>query len=51
MKIFRIKSIEDHKGETIVSEGLDANYYDIINYAMFALIRLVLEKEGTGDRG
>ena len=33
MKIFRIKSIEDHKGETIVSEGLDANYYDIINYS------------------
>lgn len=45
MKIFRVKSIEDHKGNTLVSEGLDANYYDIINYSMFALIRLVLEKE------
>lgn len=45
MKLFRIKSIEDHKGNTIISEGLDANYYDIINYSMFALIRLVLEKE------
>ncbi len=45
MKIFRIKSIEDHQGNTIVSEGLDANYYDLINYAMFCLIRLVLEKE------
>ena len=45
MKLFRIKSIEDHNGNTIVSEGLDANYYDIINYAMFALIRLVVEGE------
>lgn len=45
MKLFRIKSIEDHKGNTIISEGLDANYYDIINYSMFALIRLVLEHE------
>ena len=45
MKIFRIKSIEDHQGNTIVSEGLDANYYDLINYAMFCLIRLVVEKE------
>ena len=45
MKLFRIKSIEDHNGNTIISEGLDANYYDIINYSMFALIRLVLEKE------
>ncbi len=45
MKLFRIKSIEDHNGSTLVSEGLDANYYDIINYSMFALIRLVLEKE------
>ncbi len=45
MKIYRIKSIEDHKGNTIISEGLDANYYDIINYAMFCLIRLVLENE------
>ena len=45
MKLFRIKSIEDHQGNTIVSEGLDANYYDIINYAMFALIRLIVEGE------
>lgn len=40
MKLLRIKQIEDHHGETIISEGLDANYYDIINYAMFALIRI-----------
>ena len=40
MKLFRIKQIEDNQGKTIVSEGLDANYYDIINYAIFALIKL-----------
>ena len=45
MKIYRTKSIEDHQGNTLVSEGLDANYYDMINYAMFCLIRLVIEKE------
>jgi Nucleotide modification associated domain 1 len=40
MKLLRIKQIEGNKGETIVSEGLDANYRDILNYAAFALIRL-----------
>ncbi|MDR1757728.1 MAG: DUF1599 domain-containing protein [Bacteroidales bacterium] len=45
MKLLRIKSIEDNKGKTLVSEGLAANYQDIINYAMFALIRLTLENE------
>ncbi|MFO8129032.1 MAG: DUF1599 domain-containing protein [Bacteroidales bacterium] len=40
MKIQRIKQIEDHKGKTLASEGLDANYFDIINYAVFALIKL-----------
>lgn len=45
MKLLRIKQIEDNQGKTIVSEGLDANYYDMINYAMFALIRLVIEGE------
>jgi len=45
MKIYRTKSIEDHQGNTLVSEGLDANYYDMINYAMFCLIRLIIEKE------
>ena len=38
MKLLRIKQIEDNQGKTIVSEGLDANYMDIINYAVFALI-------------
>lgn len=40
MKLFRVKQIEDHKGETLISEGIDANYRDIMNYAIFALIRL-----------
>lgn len=42
MKLLRIKQIEDNHGNTIVSEGLDANYYDIINYAVFALIKLTI---------
>ena len=37
-KLLRVKQIEDNKGKTIVSEGLEANYQDIINYAVFALI-------------
>lgn len=45
MKINRTKQIEDHAGATLVSEGIDANYLDMINYAVFALIRLVVEKE------
>ena len=40
MKLMRVKQIEDNKGETFVSEGVDANYNDIINYAAFALIKL-----------
>lgn len=40
MKLLRIKSIEDNKGQTIISEGIDANYFDIINYSVFALIKL-----------
>lgn len=40
MKLLRIKQIEDNRGATLISEGLEANYMDIINYAIFALIRL-----------
>jgi hypothetical protein len=40
MKLMRIKQIEDRAGETFVSEGVDANYRDIINYALFALIKI-----------
>lgn len=37
-KLLRVKQIEDNNGKTIVSEGLDANYQDMINYAVFALV-------------
>ena len=40
MKIYRTKQIEGHDGATLVSEGIDANYMDMINYALFALIKL-----------
>ncbi len=40
MKLLRVKQIEDNKGKTLISEGIDANYLDIINYAIFALIKL-----------
>ncbi len=43
-KVLRTKSIEDNKGLTIVSEGLDANYLDMINYSIFALILLDEQK-------
>jgi len=39
-KILRIKQIEDNKGKTIISEGIDAGYMDIVNYAIFALIQM-----------
>jgi hypothetical protein len=37
-KIFRVKQIEDNKGATLISEGIDANYFDMLNYSVFALI-------------
>ena len=43
-KILRIKQIEDNKGKTLVSEGIDANYQDMINYAVFALILMDFKK-------
>jgi len=45
MKIYRIRQIEDNKGQTLISEGIDASYFDIINYATFALILLEEEKK------
>jgi hypothetical protein len=39
-KLLRIKQIEDNGGKTLVSEGIDANYHDMINYAVFALIHM-----------
>tara|TARA_B100000575_G_C23009300_1_gene581412 strand:+ start:451 stop:924 length:474 start_codon:yes stop_codon:yes gene_type:complete len=41
-KILRIKQIEDNDGKTLVSEGIDANYQDMINYSVFALIHMNL---------
>lgn len=40
MKLHRTKEIEDKEGKTLISEGIDANYLDIINYAIFALIKI-----------
>ncbi len=40
MKLLRIKQIEDNKGKTIISEGIDAGYMDIVNYSIFALIQM-----------
>jgi hypothetical protein len=40
MKLLRVKQIEDNSGKTIVSEGIKANYQDMLNYAIFALIKL-----------
>ncbi|WP_280673223.1 MULTISPECIES: DUF1599 domain-containing protein [unclassified Dysgonomonas] len=40
MKLYRTKQIEHNNGQTLVSEGIDANYMDMINYALFALIKL-----------
>lgn len=45
MKIYRTKQIESHGGKTIVSEGVDANYMDMINYALFGLIKLEYGEE------
>lgn len=44
MKIKRTKQIEDNQGKTIASEGIDANYLDMINYAVFAMIKIEFEK-------
>lgn len=45
MKLKRTKQIEDNQGKTEVSEGIDANYLDMINYAVFALIKIDFEKQ------
>ena len=45
MKLYRTKQIEDHEGHTLVSEGIEANYLDMLNYAVFGLIKLSLENE------
>lgn len=45
MKLMRTKQIEDNKGVTIISEGIDANYLDMINYAVFAMIKIEFENK------
>ena len=40
MKIYRTKQIEDNQGKTLISEGIDANYFDMINYSIFGLIKM-----------
>jgi len=44
-KIYRTKQIESNEGKTLVSEGIDANYMDMINYALFGLIKLEYEHQ------
>jgi len=44
MKLLRVKQIEDNKGKTLASEGVDANYQDMINYAVFCLIKMEFDK-------
>jgi hypothetical protein len=44
-KLERIKQIEDNNGETIVSEGIDSNFMDIVNYSLFGLIKLGNDKK------
>ena len=44
MRILRIRQIEENKGKTLISEGVDSNLYDIINYAIFALIKISEQK-------
>ncbi len=50
MKLLRIKQIENNDGKTLISEGLDANYEDIINYAIFAQIKLNEAKESDSTK-
>jgi hypothetical protein len=44
MKLLRVKQIEDNLGQTIISEGIDANYQDMVNYAVFCLIKMGFAK-------
>lgn len=49
-KVLRTKQIEDNAGNTLVSEGVDANYFDMLNYAVFCLIKIGEEKESFHAR-
>lgn len=50
MKIERTKEIEDHQGKTLISEGIDANYLDMINYAVFGIIKLTEDAAEAGTK-
>tara|TARA_B100000886_G_scaffold268959_1_gene193032 strand:- start:308 stop:622 length:315 start_codon:yes stop_codon:yes gene_type:complete len=45
MKLYRTKQIESNHGETLISEGVKANYQDIVNYSVFCLIKILIFKE------
>ncbi|MDR1730325.1 MAG: DUF1599 domain-containing protein [Prevotellaceae bacterium] len=47
MKLYRTKQIEDNQNQTLISEGIDANYMDMINYAIFGLIKIDFEKSAN----
>ncbi len=49
-KLLRVKQIEDNAGQTLVSEGIDANYQDMVNYAIFALIHLDELKQKSNNK-
>ena len=40
MKLYRTKQIEDNQNQTLISEGIEANYMDMVNYALFGLIKI-----------
>ncbi|WP_420320040.1 DUF1599 domain-containing protein [Flagellimonas sp.] len=50
-KLLRVKQIEDNQGATLVSEGIDANYQDMVNYAVFALIHMSENSNGKKANG
>jgi len=49
MKLLRIKRIEDNQGKTLVSEGIDAGYKDMINYSVFALILMMEQNQNQSN--
>lgn len=50
MKLLRVKQIEDNQGKTLVSEGVKANYQDMINYAVFAMIHLMVNGQRSTEK-
>jgi len=48
-KLLRVKQIEDNHGQTLVSEGLEANYLDMVNYSVFALIMFMEQEKQYGQ--